>query len=164
MKTKTNKGEKMQKLGREIRIKFIYSEELLRKILDNPTNEHLYQMRDKFMKKETIKFNPFDKPEFEKELSTFSNNFTFYSYKDLAERLKEYERFTILQYRIFDNNNDSFKSKQYGLCWACDVTGINIQKSLERYIDLEKAKYEIVRTKPGAKHPVKKVFYWGKEI
>ena len=32
----------MTKLGRKIRIKFIYTDELLRKILDNPTNEHLY--------------------------------------------------------------------------------------------------------------------------
>ena len=44
----------MTKLGRKIRIKFIYTDELLRKILDNPTNEHLYDMKDKFAKIETI--------------------------------------------------------------------------------------------------------------
>ena len=154
----------MKKLGRKIRIKFIYTDELLKKILDNPTNEHLYEMRDNFAKIERIKFNPFDKPEFEKELKTFSNTFTFFSYKDFAERIKEYEKFTILQYRITDNNDDPFKSKQFGLCWACDITGLNMQKCLEKYIDLEKSKYEIENTKPGAKYNVKKVFYWGKEI
>ncbi len=69
-----------------------------------------------------------------------------------------------MQYRISDNNDDSFKSKQFGLCWACDITGINMQKSLERYIDLEKRKYHIERTKAGSKHPVKKVNYWGEKI
>ena len=146
----------MKKLGREIRIKFICTDELLRKILNNPTDKHLKEMKDMFAKKETIKFNPFDKPEFEKELLTFSNTFTFFSYKDLAERLKEYEEFTILQYRITDNNDDPFERKQYGLCWACDVTGIKIQRALERYVDLEKSKYHIERTKAGAKYPVKK--------
>jgi len=154
----------MKKLGREIRIKFICTDELLRKILNNPTDKHLYEMKDMFAKKETIKFNPFDKPEFEKELLTFSNTFTFFSYSDLAERLKEYEEFTILQYRITDNNDDSFERKEYGLCWACDITGIKIQRSLERYVDLEKSKYHIERTKAGAKYPVKKVYYYGSRI
>lgn len=154
----------MKKLGRNIRIKFVYSDELLRKLLNNPTNEHLYEMRDMFREKETIKFEPFDKPKFEKELLTFSHTFTFFSYKDLAERLKEYEEFTILQYRITNTNDDPFERKQFGLCWACDITGIKIQRALERYIDLEKAKYEIVRTKAGAKYPVKKVYYYGSRI
>ena len=154
----------MKKLGRNIRIKFIYSDELLRKLLNNPTNEHLFEMRDMFREKETIKFEPFEKPKFERELLTFSHTFTFFSYKDLAERLNEYEEFTILQYRISDTNDDPFKRKQYGLCWACDITGIKIQRALERYIELEKAKYEIVRTKPNAKYPVKTINYWGSKI
>ena len=68
---------------REIRIKFICTDELLRKILNNPTDKHLKEMKDMFAKKETIKFNPFDKPEFEKRFN--SNTFTFLATKDLAE-------------------------------------------------------------------------------
>ena len=41
---------------------------------------------------------------------------------------------------------------------------LNMDKCLERYIDLEKSKYEIKNTKPGSKYNVKRVFYWGKEI
>ena len=154
----------MTKLGREIRIKFIYTDELLRKILNNPTKEHLYDMRDKFAKKETIKFNPFDKPAFEKELLTFSNTFKFFTYKDIVETLKDYKEFTILEYRITDNNDDAFNRKEYGRCWACDISGIVIDLSLERYLKKEKEIYYIERTKAGSKYPVKKVNYWGKDI
>jgi len=154
----------MNKLGRLIRIKFIYTDELLKKILDNPTNEHLYDMKDKFAKKELIKFNPFDKPAFEKELLTFSNTFTFFSYKDFAETLKEYEQFTVLSYRITDNNSDIFKRKEYSVCWACDISGLVMDKCFESYVDLEQSNYHVERTKVGAKWPVKKVYYYGSRI
>ena len=36
----------MKKLGREIRIKFICTDELLRKILNNPTDKHLIFQQD----------------------------------------------------------------------------------------------------------------------
>ena len=131
----------MTKLGREIRVKFIYTDELLRKILNNPTKEHLYDMRDKFAKKETIKFNPFDKPAFEKELLTFSNTFKFFTYKDIVETLKDYKEFTILEYRITDNNEDAFNRKEYGRCWACDISGI--------VIDGNKYRIRTVTTSPA---------------
>tara|TARA_X000001388_G_scaffold71575_1_gene61437 strand:- start:380 stop:844 length:465 start_codon:yes stop_codon:yes gene_type:complete len=154
----------MNKLGRNIRIKFIYSDELLKKILGDQDSDHLYKMKQMFAKEELIKFDPLDKPKFEKELLTFSNTFTFYSYKDFAETLKEYQQFTVLSYRITDNNPDAFNSKQYSRCWASDISGIKIVKSFETYIDLEKRKYELVRTKAGAKYSVKKVYYYGREI
>ena len=155
----------MNKLGREIRVKFIYTDELLKKLCgDYHSEDHYKEMKEKFAEKEVIKFNPFDKPEFEKELLTFSETFTFYSYKDIAETLKEYEEFTILQYRITDNNDDVWKRKQYGLCWACDISGLIMNKCLERYLNYEKQKYHIERTKAGAKHPVKTVNYWGEKI
>ena len=154
----------MTKLGREIRVKFIYTDELLRKILNNPTKEHLYDMRDKFAKKETIKFNPFDKPAFEKELLTFSNTFKFFTYKDIVETLKDYKEFTILEYRITDNNDDAFNRKEYGRCWACDISGLVMDKCFEEYVDLEQRNYHVERTKVGAKWPVKNVYYYGSRI
>ena len=155
----------MNKLGRVIRVKFIYTDELLKKLLgDYHPENHYKEMKDKFAEKEIIKFNPFDGDAYEKELLTFSNTFTFFSYKDIAETLKEYEEFTILSYRITDNNDDIFKRKQYARCWACDVTGLIMNKCLERYLDYEKSKYHIERTKAGAKHPVKTVNYWGEKI
>ena len=155
----------MTKLNRVIRVKFIYTDELLKKLLgDYHPESHYIEMKDKFAKKEIIKFNPFDKPAFEKELLTFSNTFTFFSYKDFAETLKEYEKFTVLSYRITDNNEDSFKRKQYSECWACNITGIKMDKAFETYIDLEKRKYHIERTKAGSKYPVKRINYYGEKI
>ena len=155
----------MKKLGRLIRVKFIYTDELLKKLLgDYHSEDHYKEMKEKFAEKEVIKFNPFNKPEFEKELLTFSNTFTFSSYKELAETLKDYKQFTFLSYYITDNNSDIFKRKKYGTCWACDVTGLIMEKCLEDYVDLENRKYHIERTKGGAKYPVKTVNYWGREI
>ena len=155
----------MKKLGRLIRVKFIYTDELLKKLLgDHHDESHYKYMKDKFAEKEVIKFNPFDKPEFEKELLTFSNTFTFFSYKELAETLKDYKQFTFLSYYITDNNSDIFKRKKYGTCWACDVTGLIMEKCLEDYVDLENRKYHIERTKGGAKYSVKTVNYWGEKI
>ena len=155
----------MAKLGREIRVKFIYTDKLLKKLCgDYHSEDHYKEMKEMFAKKEVIKFNPFDKPEFEKELLTFSETFTFYSYKDIVERLKEYEEFTILQYRITDNNDDVWKRKQYGLCWALDISGLVMNKCLEDYVYYEKQKYHIERTKANAKYPVKTVNYWGEKI
>ena len=155
----------MTKLNRVIRVKFIYTDELLKKLLgDYHPESHYIEMKDKFAKKEIIKFNPFDKPAFEKELLTFSNTFNFFSYKDFAETLKEYEKFTVLSYRITDNNEDSFKRKQYSECWACNITGIKMDKAFETYVDLEKRKYHIERTKAGSKYPVKRINYYGEKI
>ena len=155
----------MTKLNRVIRVKFIYTDELLKKLLgDYHPESHYIEMKDKFAKKEIIKFNPFDKPAFEKELLTFSNTFTFFTYKNIVETLKDYKEFTILEYRITDNNDDAFNRKEYGRCWACDISGIVIDKSLERYLEKEKSKYEIEYTKPGSKYKVKRVYYWGKDI
>tara|TARA_X000001382_G_scaffold75711_1_gene52961 strand:- start:522 stop:989 length:468 start_codon:yes stop_codon:yes gene_type:complete len=155
----------MNKLGRLIRVKFICTDELLKKLLgDYHSEDHYKEMKDKFAKKELIKFNPFDKPAFEKELLTFSNTFTFFSYKDFAETLKEYEQFTVLSYRITDNNSDIFKRKEYSVCWACDISGLVMDKCLEKYVDLEQRNYHVERTKVGAKWPVKKVYYYGSRI
>jgi len=155
----------MNKLGRAIRIKFIYTDELLKKLLGDWHNEsHYKEMKEKFAVKETINFHPLDGDAFEKELLTFSNTFTFFSYKDFAETLKEYEKFTVLSYRITDNNEDSFKRKQYSECWACNITGIKMDKAFETYVDLEKRKYHIERTKAGSKYPVKRINYYGEKI
>ena len=155
----------MKKLGRLIRVKFIYTDELLKKLLgDYHPESHYKEMKDKFAEKEVIKFNPFDKPEFEKELLTFSNTFTFFSYEELVEDLKDYKQFTFLSYYITDNNSDVFKRKNYGTCYALDVTGLIMEKNLEDSVYYEKQKYEIEKTKAGAKHPVKTVNYWGKKI
>jgi hypothetical protein len=116
-------------------------------------------MKEEFAVKEIIKFNPFYGDSYEKELLTFSYNFTFFSYKDIAETLKDYKDFVILEYSISDNNKDYLKSKEYGHVWACDVTGLNMEKCLEKYIDLEKRNYDIVNTKAGAKYSIKKVYY-----
>ena len=154
-----------KKLGRVIRVKFIYTDELLKKLLgDYHSESHYKLMKDKFVKKEIIKFNPFDKPAFEKELLTFSNTFNFFTYKDIVEILKDYKEFNILEYYITDNNDDTFNRKEYGRCWACDISGIKIDVSLERYVKKEKEIYHIERTKAGSKYPVKRVNYWGKEI
>lgn len=155
----------MNKLGRKIRVKFVFNDELLKKLLgDYHPESHYKEMKDKFAKKEIIKFNPLEGDAYEKELLTFSNTFTFYSYKDIAEILKDYKEFTVLEYRITDNNSDVFKRKEYSNCWACDVTGINMEKSLEEYVFFEKRNYHVENTKAGAKWPVKKVYYYGSRI
>jgi hypothetical protein len=155
----------MKKLGREIRVKFIYTDELLKKLFQDRYEESWYQkMKEEFAVKEIIKFNPFYGDSYEKELLTFSHTFTFFSYKDIAETLKDYKDFVILEYRISDNNKDYFKSKEYGHVWACDVIGLNMKKCLEKYIDLEKRNYDIVNTKAGAKYSIKKVYYYGNKI
>jgi len=155
----------MKKLGRQIRVKFIYTDELLKKLFQDCYEKSWYQeMKEEFAVKEIIKFNPFYGDSYEKELLTFSYSFTFFSYKDIAETLKDYKDFVILEYRITDNNKNYFESKQYGHSWACDVTGLNMEKCLEKYIDLEKRNYDIVNTKAGAKYPIKKVYYYGSKI
>tara|TARA_R100000935_G_C2700022_1_gene109894 strand:- start:42 stop:509 length:468 start_codon:yes stop_codon:yes gene_type:complete len=155
----------MTKLGRVIRVKFIYTDKLLKKLFgDYHPESHYKEMKDKFAVKETINFHPLDGDAYEKELLTFSNSFTFFSYKDFAETLKEYEQFTVLSYRITDNNDDAFNRKEYSRCWACNITGLVMDKCFETYVDLEKRKYEIEYTKPGSKYKVKRVNYWGKEI
>ena len=155
----------MIKLGRVIRVKFIYTDELLKKLLgDYHPESHYKEMKDKFAVKETINFRPLDGDAYEKDLLTFSNTFTFFTYKNIVETLKDYKEFTILEYRITDNNDDAFNRKEYSRCWACNISGIVINKSLERYVEKEKSKYEIEYTKPGSKYKVKKVYYWGKEI
>ena len=155
----------MTKLGRVIRVKFIYTDELLKKLLgDYHPESHYKEMKDKFVVKETINFHPLDGDAYEKDLLTFSNTFTFFTYKNIVETLKDYKEFTILEYRITDNNDDAFNRKEYSRCWACNISGIVINKSLERYVEKEKSKYEIEYTKPGSKYKVKKVYYWGKEI
>ena len=155
----------MIKLGRVIRVKFIYTDELLKKLFgDYHPESHYKEMKDKFAVKETINFHPLDGDAYEKDLLTFSNTFTFFTYKNIVETLKDYKEFTILEYRITDNNDDAFNRKEYSRCWACNISGIVIDKSLERYVEKEKSKYEIEYTKPGSKYKVKKVYYWGKEI
>ena len=154
----------MKKLGRLIRVKFIYTDELLKKLLENHSEDFYKKMKDKFAEKEVIKFKPFDKPAFEKELLTFSNTFTFFSYEELVETLKDYKQFTFLSYYITDNNSDVFKRKEYGTCYALDVTGLIMEKCLEDYVYYEKQKYHIEKTKAGAKHLVKTVNYWGEKI
>jgi len=155
----------MNKLGRKIRVKFVFNNELLKKLLGDYHNEsHYKEMKDKFAKKEIIKFNPLEGDAYEKELLTFSNTFTFYSYKDIAEILKDYKEFTVLEYRITDNNQDAFNRKEYSKCWACDVIGLNMEKCLEEYVNLEKRNYHVENTKAGAKYPVKKVYYYGSRI
>ena len=155
----------MTKLGRVIRVKFIYTDELLKKLFgDYHPESHYKEMKDKFAVKETINFHPLDGDAYEKDLLTFSNTFTFFTYKNIVETLKDYKEFTILEYRITDNNDDAFNRKEYSRCWACNISGIVIDKSLERYVEKEKSKYEIEYTKPGSKYKVKKVYYWGKEI
>ena len=155
----------MIKLGRVIRVKFIYTDKLLKKLFgDYHPESHYKEMKDKFAVKETINFHPLDGDAYEKELLTFSNTFTFFTYKNIVETLKDYKEFTILEYRITDNNDDAFNRKEYSRCWACNISGIVIDKSLERYVEKEKSKYEIEYTKPGSKYKVKKVYYWGKEI
>jgi len=155
----------MNKLGRVIRVKFIYTDELLKKLLGDWHNEsHYKEMKDQFTKKEIIKFNPLEGDAYEKELLTFSNTFTFFTYKDIAEILKDYKEFTVLEYRITDNNQDAFNRKEYSKCWACDVIGLNMEKCLEEYVNLEKRNYHVENTKAGAKYPVKKVYYYGSRI
>ena len=155
----------MTKLGRVIRVKFIYTDKLLKKLFgDYHPESHYKEMKDKFAVKETINFHPLDGDAYEKDLLTFSNTFTFFTYKNIVETLKDYKEFTILEYRITDNNDDAFNRKEYSRCWACNISGIVIDKSLERYVEKEKSKYEIEYTKPGSKYKVKKVYYWGKEI
>ncbi len=154
----------MKKLGRKIRIKFIYTDELLKKLLENHSEDFYKKMKDKFAEKEVIKFNPFDKPAFEKELLTYSYTFTFFSYEELVENLKDYKQFTFLSYYITDNNSDVFKRKKYDTRYALDVTGLIMEKCLEDSVYYEKQKYHIEKTKAGAKHLVKTVNYWGEKI
>jgi hypothetical protein len=135
----------MEKLGREIRVKFIYTDELLKKLYDYQDESWYQKMKEEFAVKEIIKFNPFYGDSYEKELLTFSYNFTFFSYKDIAETLKDYKDFVILEYRISDNNKDYFKSKEYGHVWACDVTGLNMENLMNSIVNLSIYRFKINR-------------------
>lgn len=148
----------MTKLNRVITIKFIATNDLLKKF-------YLEDAKFEVVKKETIKFgDPFGNGQYEKELETFKWSFRFDSYKNLLKTLEDYKQFTPLHYWITDDNEDLFARKKFGECWANNHHSLKLDLSLERYLKKEESKYEIENTKVGAKYPVKKVYYWGKEI
>ena len=148
----------MTKLNRIISIKFISTNDLLKKFC-------LEDAKFEVVKKETIKFeDPFGNGRYEKELETFKWSFRFDSYKNLLKTLEDYKQFTPLYYWITDDNEDIFARKKFGECWANNHHSLKLNLSLESYLLKEKSKYEIEYTKPGSKYKVKKVYYWGKEI
>ena len=148
----------MPKLNRIISIKFIATNDLLKKFC-------LEDAKFEVVKKETIKFeDPFGNGRYEKELETFKWSFNFDSYKNLLKTLEDYKQFTPLHYYITDDNEDIFARKKIGEGWANNHHSLKLDLCLRRYVEKEKSKYELVDTKVGAKSPFKKVYYWGKEI
>ena len=148
----------MPKLNRIITIKFIATNDLLKKFC-------LEDAKFEVVKKETIKFeDPFGNGRYEKELETFKWSFRFDSYKNLLKTLEDYKQFTPLYYWITDNNEDIFARKKFGECWANNHSGLKLDLCLVRYLKKEDSEYELVNTKVGSKSPFKKVYYWGKDI
>jgi hypothetical protein len=80
----------MKKLGREIRVKFIYTDELLKKLYDYQDESWYQKMKEEFAVKEIIKFNPFYGDSYDEDKSLSVEGLTVFPVKVIKkiERIK----------------------------------------------------------------------------